>query len=973
MIIYRKVVRRRCRSSLASVSHIGDLLNDQRSDDSVDSCARLESVLYFGGRSNNHRNTYQQRVQRVHSHHFHTGWSTLIRSPPHSAWSRPLPVVASSLSGIVSSSSSSSSFITNTTTLRTFHTSNSQRKKSTAPRSDTTTSSTPTTTTTTTTNNSNSNKKRSNSVPSWLQEETPTHVTVLNVVKAAPGQLWNFNVRFLKWIVKCIRDPAHFKETFSEIWHHTKHEFQRYKTGTKLLIADVQLAANIMRRVLQGYSLSRRERKQLKRTAIDILRVGPLAMFVIIPGMELALPFALRMFPNMLPSTFRETLKTQEDKKRLLRARIEMTSFFQSTMREFAEDSKIKARRRQEQMERLALERKENRDENVDETTTDEDREILEYDEDPYDEEAHESINLELNRASRLMDAIDKVREGAVVDTKTIIEMAQLFKDGITLDTVSRSHLVAMCKYMGLNAFGSDPYLRFQLRSAIRDIRNDDQSILWEGPESLSTEELKAACEERGMRASGLTRDEYLSQLQHWLDMSVNKNVPLTLLVMSRAFLFTTSDPSAQDETAALQEAVSQLDEDVIVDAVIEAAESSAAMSATPMDAEEAAKEMEVLSQLKLERLERQRELIEEEREEAAEIEQEKRDAEKEEKEELADSFPEVPDTASILTSSSGGAKTYAEHHISAAGADANAAATTTMKTTKAAKMLMKSTKKRKNEKLVLNVMGEEEKLFGTARGMQLVLSKAEIEALESLATNSAVEAERSLLEKLKLLKREAEVADILATGTLEAQMDQEEQETNATDTGTGGMLLSEKETPVEVEEESLSKKLKESIPTLEDLKESASKIADDMTLESDDEELDEEEDKQKEVEREMKEEMEREADVLRRGRNRLEKMILRLEAELEEADQEIGSSLNLLDQNHDGICTTAELRNAYTKVLKEDDTSKADALIARVDPSSKGYFKIADLHGLLEDLEEDDTDSKIFEFLGGKGVREED
>ena len=77
---------------------------------------------------------------------------------------------------------------------------------------------------------------------------------------------------------------------------------------------------------------------------------------------------------------------------------------------------------------------------------------------------------------------------------------------------------------LGLNAFGSDPYLRYQLRSAIRDIRNDDQSILWEGPESLSTEELKAACEERGMRASGLSRDEYLTQLQHWLDMSVSKS-----------------------------------------------------------------------------------------------------------------------------------------------------------------------------------------------------------------------------------------------------------------------------------------------------------------------------------------------------------------------------------------------------------------------------------------------------------------
>ena len=62
----------------------------------------------------------------------------------------------------------------------------------------------------------------------------------------------------------------------------------------------------------KGYSLSRRERNQLKRTAIDILRVGPLAMFIIVPGMELVLPFAVKAFPNMLPSTFRETLKTQE-------------------------------------------------------------------------------------------------------------------------------------------------------------------------------------------------------------------------------------------------------------------------------------------------------------------------------------------------------------------------------------------------------------------------------------------------------------------------------------------------------------------------------------------------------------------------------------------------------------------------------------------------------------------------------------
>jgi len=154
----------------------------------------------------------------------------------------------------------------------------------------------------------------------------------------------------------------------------------------------------------------------------------------------------------------------------------------------------------------------------------------------------------------------------------------------------------------------------------------------------------------------------------------------------------------------------------------------------------------------------------------------------------------------------------------------------------------------------------------------------------------------------------------------------------------------------------------------LEELKESASKMADDMTSTEP-----EEEDEEEEALILLQKEEEAEADVLRRGRNRLEKMILRLEAEVEEADQEIGTSLNLLDQNHDGICTTEELRNAYTKVLKEDDTSKADALIVRVDPKGKGYFKIADLHNLLEGLEGDDPDMEIFEFLAEKEIKSSD
>ena len=45
---------------------------------------------------------------------------------------------------------------------------------------------------------------------------------------------------------------------------------------------------------------------QLKRTTQDILRLIPFAVFVIVPFMEFLLPVALKLFPNMLPSTFED-------------------------------------------------------------------------------------------------------------------------------------------------------------------------------------------------------------------------------------------------------------------------------------------------------------------------------------------------------------------------------------------------------------------------------------------------------------------------------------------------------------------------------------------------------------------------------------------------------------------------------------------------------------------------------------------
>jgi LETM1 and EF-hand domain-containing protein 1 len=55
--------------------------------------------------------------------------------------------------------------------------------------------------------------------------------------------------------------------------------------------------------------LSRRERQQLVRTVSDLFRLVPFSFFIIVPFMELALPFFIKFFPNMLPSTFQDTTK----------------------------------------------------------------------------------------------------------------------------------------------------------------------------------------------------------------------------------------------------------------------------------------------------------------------------------------------------------------------------------------------------------------------------------------------------------------------------------------------------------------------------------------------------------------------------------------------------------------------------------------------------------------------------------------
>lgn len=86
-------------------------------------------------------------------------------------------------------------------------------------------------------------------------------------------------------------------------------ELKHYYHGFRLLFIDVKVCCRMLWHVLHGNSLTRRERRQLVRTTADMFRLVPFLVFIIVPFMEFLLPVALKLFPEMLPSTFAEANK----------------------------------------------------------------------------------------------------------------------------------------------------------------------------------------------------------------------------------------------------------------------------------------------------------------------------------------------------------------------------------------------------------------------------------------------------------------------------------------------------------------------------------------------------------------------------------------------------------------------------------------------------------------------------------------
>jgi ribosomal protein S11 len=571
--------------------------------------------------------------------------------------------------------------------------------------------------------------------------------------------------------------------------------------------------------------------------------------------------------------------------------------------------------------------------------------------------------------ASAVSSFVEKAKKGDV-ENEDIFKFAKFFKDDLTLDNMSRTQLVTMCTFMNLKPYGADGMIRFQLRSHVRNLQEDDQRILFEGVDSLDRRELQEACRERGMRATGLPKADLARQLQQWLDLSCNRQVPISLLILSRSFILSRSisaeTGAVVDAKAALADVVASLDEELVTEVVLDAA--------TPEE-----RKSKEIRQLKLEAYEYQSELIADERDEKEAEQKEAKEAKKqavanEQSEELTLVEGEKTDKDSSLL------KEAVSSRIPIQSSAGKYISKTKVDTSKEEGMGASAANS-----------GDDVK-----EDIDDVLNLSEVEVLVEMAGQSAVEEEKQIVDKLKAAAIETEkvleeitvvVEDVDNNTLLEDEMNDNVDE-----------ICSEKkdETEPEVPEKAFRVEMQaeaaiEANPTASDeaievveaeaasvipLKRTEMQQTDTFSAPTDIQrmemltaihgsgaafsakKLEDEEVAARDAARTAAKNIEQgsSADVaVSRVSSKLNSMLQQLEADIVKVDEAIGEKLHVLDIDEDGMMSeqemTAVLQTALkTKLTEEEAARKVRKLMDEVDLDEDGVVSVEELKKWLRE-----------------------
>eukprot|EP01134_Creolimax_fragrantissima_P000194 CFRG0194T1 len=261
---------------------------------------------------------------------------------------------------------------------------------------------------------------------------------------------------------------------FSKMWTYLKDGFHHTVDGFKLLATNVRITAGILRKLNKGEDLLRREQRLLMMTTVDLIRVVPFSFFIIVPGGELLLPIALKLFPQMLPSTFDE---------------------------KFPEDehfSEMPDRLRHKRMLALHL---------------------------------CEEANLMHCPMGEVKDALTRVKRGSSLTVDDIRLVAPLVKGRIALSKLEPNLIHSIAVLLECKTTGSRDAMANRIQKKLAVLKYDDKMIYAEGIEEMTRVELVVANRRRALRHALVSTEALEQQLEWWIKLSLDPQVPNLLLM----------------------------------------------------------------------------------------------------------------------------------------------------------------------------------------------------------------------------------------------------------------------------------------------------------------------------------------------------------------------------------------------------------------------------------------------------------
>ncbi|KYO02138.1 LETM1-like protein, putative [Plasmodium reichenowi] len=301
-----------------------------------------------------------------------------------------------------------------------------------------------------------------------------------------------------------ILQPSILKVYYENIKKNIRHTIVWVKTGILLFLTNMKISKNLIIKRLKGYRLSYSEYKLLIRTMNDMFKLIPFSFFIIIPFAEFLLPIFLKIYPNLLPSTFKNDDNFNNIKKNLY-AKEQLAKFLQQ----------------------LIEEKEKQLNENI-----------------GIDSDKKKNI---LNKFHQQLINKDEKDINPFLSVNDTLKIAKIFKEDFVLDQMNLKTLQTICHLLGLKPYGIHYHVVLQLRHHFLRLQREDRELIYEGVDNLKHNSLVEICRDRGMNFN-TTEKEMKVQIQQWLQLASIKEVPYILLLYIRCVVVTHAIMDIHDE-----------------------------------------------------------------------------------------------------------------------------------------------------------------------------------------------------------------------------------------------------------------------------------------------------------------------------------------------------------------------------------------------------------------------------------------